>query len=266
MSVCQPLSAPASAVVPNQVITRRWLRAARSLRRRLGSVETELPIEAMYCGVDLDTMVKFASQIGLPLGISVSDPAQLSEQTLQHILHAHPQWLSISLDGADAVTHDHYHGTANGFTNGFKALERFRHIGLRTRLVTHLRHHNVDQLERLSLIPQWIGIERWTVILAKPETNVVDDAPLNDGEKKQTLKQLERIKRYSSGFILEITSSVKDHHPHRLWVNDKPRRANDMVDNGTTPPLKKQRTKSVVWEKLAAFACRILPSDNPHHA
>lgn len=71
--------------------------------------------------------------------------------------------LTIPLDGADAAAHDARRGLAGSFAWAIGLLERARHLGLSTTVVSHVVAPSVEALDRLARIPRWLGAQAWLV-------------------------------------------------------------------------------------------------------
>lgn len=78
------------------------------------------------------------------------------------------QRVSVSLDGADAVTHDAFRGLAGSFAAACMGLERLREAGVATQVNCTVARHNRDQLPRLRELALHLGAEALHLFVVVP--------------------------------------------------------------------------------------------------
>jgi len=76
--------------------------------------------------------------------------------------------VSISLDGADAATHDSFRGHPGSFEAAIAGLKHLQELGLSTQINTSVARHNVDQLPDILKLAQSLGVAAFHIFLLVP--------------------------------------------------------------------------------------------------
>ena len=71
--------------------------------------------------------------------------------------------MSISLDGADAVSHDTLRGIPGHFKKTIEALRLLREMGFRVQVNTTVMHHNAEELAAIYLLLREADVPIWEV-------------------------------------------------------------------------------------------------------
>jgi SynChlorMet cassette radical SAM/SPASM protein ScmF len=66
-------------------------------------------------------------------------------------------FVSVSLDGADAVTHEWVRGVGGCFNETIDGISNLVDVGLRPQIIMSVMHHNKDQMEQIVLLAESMG-------------------------------------------------------------------------------------------------------------
>jgi radical SAM protein with 4Fe4S-binding SPASM domain len=100
------------------------------------------------CRDDLLDIVKYASSKGIRTTIG-SNGTLIDEAMAREMLKAGVMSVAISVDGADAMTHDSFRGISGTFEQTFKGIEACRSAGLPFQFNMVIRKENLSQLEAM---------------------------------------------------------------------------------------------------------------------
>ncbi len=117
---------------------------------------------------DLIDLVRHGASLGLRMALTPSATPLLTEGLLERLQAAGLARLALSLDGADAETHDGFRGVAGSFDRTLRLLRAARRIGLTTQVNTSVLRSNEEQLERVAALLEPLDIELWAVFLVVP--------------------------------------------------------------------------------------------------
>lgn len=116
---------------------------------------------------DLFTLIEEAHAHGLPVALATNGTL-IDERMAQRIAEAGVQRVSISLDGADAATHDAFRGLPGAFAAALAGQARLRAQGVATQINCTLARHNAAQLPALRDLALAIGAEALHVFVVVP--------------------------------------------------------------------------------------------------
>lgn len=108
------------------------------------------------CRDDLLDILKYASSKGIRTTIG-SNATLISEALAVKLLDAGVMAVAISLDGADAKTHDSFRGVTGAFEQTLKGIEACRNAGLPFQLNIVIRKENLSQLENMLRLALDLG-------------------------------------------------------------------------------------------------------------
>ena len=103
--------------------------------------------------------------------------------------------LGISLDGADAATHDAFRGWEGSFQRTLRMLADARELGLPVQVNTTITRRNVDQVDRMAELLAGEGIAMWSVFFLVPVGRGVEEERIRPEEYEVVFEQLWRHAR-----------------------------------------------------------------------
>ena len=119
---------------------------------------------------DIFEIVSYAVQRELRVALSPSATARLTKSALERLAAAGCRRMSLSLDGADAQTHDGFRGVEGAFERTLTAAAHAREAGIELQINTTLARHNQSQIKAIAdLIPR-LDASLWAVSFLVPAT------------------------------------------------------------------------------------------------
>ena len=112
---------------------------------------------------DLSELITYARARGLRLGIAPSVTERLTREVLENLYEIGVRSISISLDGADAASHDSLRGVEGHFDQTIAALEMMRDIGYRVQVNTTVMRRNARELADVLALLRSAGVKIWEV-------------------------------------------------------------------------------------------------------
>lgn len=131
---------------------------------------------------DLPSLIRYARQLGLHVGVSPSATPLLTMESLARVKEAGASTVSLSLDGASAASHDGFRGVEGSFSLTMSACRWALELGLKLQINTTLGPHNLDELIELAAIVTRYRVMTWSIFLL---------VPTGRGESLRTLSPLE---------------------------------------------------------------------------
>ena len=117
---------------------------------------------------DIFELVEYATWSGLEVSITPSATPLATRQAIRRLRDAGISRIAVSIDGADAATHDAVRGVAGSFARSLRILSEARSLGIPTQVNTTLTPANVDQIESMAQRFAHEGIGMWSVFFLVP--------------------------------------------------------------------------------------------------
>jgi heme b synthase len=92
----------------------------------------------------------------------------VDEAMAQRIQEAGIERVSISLDGADRVTHDTFRGHRGAFESAIRGIRCLKELGVSTQINTTVSRHNAHQLPEIIRLAQELGVDAFHMFLLVP--------------------------------------------------------------------------------------------------
>jgi len=144
------------------------------------------------CRDDLLDVVKYASSKGIRTTIG-SNGTLVYEGMARKMREAGVMAVAISVDGADAATHDSFRGVDGAFEQTLKGIEACRNAGLPFQLSMVIRKDNLSQLENMLRLAVDLGAnaaEVFDLVAAGRAKNECKELLLSLGERKAVMERL----------------------------------------------------------------------------
>jgi radical SAM protein with 4Fe4S-binding SPASM domain len=116
---------------------------------------------------DIFELAAYASARGLRVALATN--GTLVDQTVaQKIVDAGVKRVSISLDGADAETHDTFRGIPHAFDTAVNGLRNLRELGMSVQINMTIARHNAHQLPAVLELAKGLGADALHTFLLVP--------------------------------------------------------------------------------------------------
>lgn len=117
---------------------------------------------------DIFQLVEHAARRGLHVSITPSATPLVTAAAVRRLRDAGISQLAISIDGADAQTHDATRGVPGSFARSLEVLDHARRAGIPIQVNTTLVPGNLEQIERMADLLAGQGIVMWSVFFLVP--------------------------------------------------------------------------------------------------
>jgi len=158
---------------------------------------------------DIFELVEYATSLGLQVAITPSATPLVTPRAIRRLRRAGISRLAVSMDGADARTHDAVRGVAGSFDRTLEILADARQEGISTQVNTTITPTNVDQIERMAELLAGQGIVMWSVFFLVP-TGRASNAPRLSADESEAA--FERLWRQSQHQPYAIKTTEAPHY------------------------------------------------------
>jgi len=156
---------------------------------------------------DLFPLLRRSVELGLRTNISPSATPLLTRDVIHAFQDCGVARMAISLDGADAATHDGFRGVPGTFDRAVDALEEAQRIGLETQLQTTVTRRNMHQLGRIAEIAARTGARMWSLFFLILTGRALEGDDLAAEEYEQVFETLFQLSRRVS-FDIKTTEAM----------------------------------------------------------
>jgi AdoMet-dependent heme synthase len=112
---------------------------------------------------DLMELLRYSSELGLRTTVTPSATPLLTHQAILSFQQAGVCRIALSIDAADAKTHDTFRGVEGSFALTMRGFEAAREIGLETQVNTTITRWNLHQLPAMARLVEESGARLWSV-------------------------------------------------------------------------------------------------------
>ena len=117
---------------------------------------------------DIFLLARRAAWRGLDVSITPSATPLVTSEAIQHLHCAGISRMAISIDGADATTHDATRGVQGSFDRSVQILADAHIEGISTQVNTTITPQNVGQIDRIAQLLARQNIAMWSVFFLVP--------------------------------------------------------------------------------------------------
>jgi radical SAM protein len=139
---------------------------------------------------DIYDLVAYAVKRRLEVAITPSATPLVTCDALARLRDAGIARLAVSLDGADAATHDRTRGVAGSYKRTWEIMADARSLAIPLQVNTVLTPDNVDQIERLADQLDHRGIVLWSLFFLVPVGRAAHARRLSAGEFETVFERL----------------------------------------------------------------------------
>jgi MoaA/NifB/PqqE/SkfB family radical SAM enzyme len=112
---------------------------------------------------DFFELIEHAKNRGLYVAVAASVTPLLNEDTIERMHLLDVDVMSVSVDGATAVTHDKLRGVPATFQRTVDALQLSRKLGLKAQINTTVMRSNIEELPDIFNLVRRTGAVAWEV-------------------------------------------------------------------------------------------------------
>lgn len=207
----------------------------RHLLEQIASFGTPRPLVVLTGGdpferPDLTALVAYGTSLGLSVSVSPSVTPRLTRHVLDDLREAGTKAVSLSLDGAQAATHDSFRGIPGVFEATVAALRDVRDAGLRLQVNTTVTADTVLELPEVLRLVVDAGAGLWSVFFLVPTGRGTHLRPLTAEQTEEVLHWLHDV-----GGVVPVKATEAAHF-RRLAVQRA--QADDVATTFPAGPLR----------------------------
>ncbi len=141
---------------------------------------------------DLFELISHAVDHGIQVALTPSATPLATREAFQRARNAGVRRLGISLDGADAQTHDAFRGWEGSFARTLEMLQNARELNLAVQINTTITRRNVHQVDAIAELLSGQAIAMWSVFFLIPVGRGVEEERISAPEYEQVFEKLWR--------------------------------------------------------------------------
>ena len=142
---------------------------------------------------DLTELTRYGTSLGLNVSLSPSVTPRLTRERLVDLRSAGGSALSLSLDGAEAATHDHFRGFAGTFDQTVRMARVVTDVGYRLQINSTITAGNVHEAPAMLARVIELGAKLWSVFFLVPTGRGAGLGALGAEEREDVLHWLHDV-------------------------------------------------------------------------
>ncbi len=112
---------------------------------------------------DLFDLIRYSVKLGLRTNVTPSSTPLLTTEAIDRFKECGVTRMAVSVDGADAATHDAFRQVTGSFDRCLLALRHAQKIGLDTQFQTTVTRRNMHQMDRIAELVGEVGSKMWSL-------------------------------------------------------------------------------------------------------
>ncbi len=168
----------------------------------LGLTRVKLTGGEPFLHPDISHIIEIIRQHNLQMTMETNG-VLLSPEIVREILKCENPFVSVSLDGSDAQTHEWVRGVRGSFDAALDGIRNLAAVGLKPQIIMTLMRHNREQIEPLVELAESIGAESVKFNLLQPTARGED---LHQNGEALEIKNLIELGRWMEAELVPRTS------------------------------------------------------------
>lgn len=141
---------------------------------------------------DLFELIRHGAACGLQMALTPSATPLATPEAFERVRAAGIRRLGVSLDGADAKTHDAFRGWEGSFERTLGMLESARKLEMAVQVNTTICRRNIDQVDQIAELLAKYGIAMWAAFFLVPVGRGIEEERITPDEYEQVFERLYR--------------------------------------------------------------------------
>jgi radical SAM protein with 4Fe4S-binding SPASM domain len=166
---------------------------------------------------DIHTVAAHAAASGLAVALA-TNATLVHRDTAARIAKDGIRRVSVSLDGADAETHDSFRSVPGSYAAALAGIAALRAAAVPLQINTTVSRHNVDQLDRMLVLSRELGAVALHLFLLVPVgcgMEIAEDEQITSGEYEHVLRWLYEARESAPDLQLRATCAPHFHRVER---------------------------------------------------
>jgi radical SAM protein len=159
---------------------------------------------------DLTELIRYASALGIPVGVSPSGTPLLIPENLDRIKNAGAKAISLSIDGSDSKRHDDFRRVPGSFEWTTAGWKYARKIGLKVQINTTVSRYNLHDLPNIFRLVAENGALTWSLFFLVPMGRAQQEDEITPAEYEAVMHFLFDAGKYISA------KPTEGHHFKRI--------------------------------------------------
>jgi radical SAM protein with 4Fe4S-binding SPASM domain len=138
---------------------------------------------------DIFALARYARECGLRVALATNGTL-VNQEVARRIVEAGVRRVAISLDGADAATHDAFRGIRGAFDGALEGLRNLKELGMSVQINMTIARHNAHQLPAVLEMARRLGADALHTFLLVPVgcgVNIADEQMVPADEYERIL-------------------------------------------------------------------------------
>lgn len=165
---------------------------------------------------DVFQLVEHAVRRGIDVSITPAATPLVTTDALRRLKNSGISRVALSLDGADAQTHDRFRGVSGSFQRTIDILGAAKLLDIPIQVNTTMTPANVGQVDCMAEMMARLGVVLWSVFFLVPVGRGADIRRLAPGEYEEVFESLWRH-ALSQQFAIKTTEAP--HYRRRVQMN-----------------------------------------------
>jgi radical SAM protein len=124
---------------------------------------------------DVFDLIAYARTLGLSIAMTPSATPLVTKDAIARLKSAGLHRLAVSLDGADAATHDAFRRVDGSYARTLEIIRDARAAGLEVQVNTTISRHNFGQIDQIAELLAGMDIALWSVFFLIPTGRALAD-------------------------------------------------------------------------------------------
>ena len=166
---------------------------------------------------DIYDLIRHAKSKGLRIAMTPSATPLVTADALANLKEAGVSRMAISLDGADAKTHDAFRGIDGIFERSLRIIQDTHATGLPMQINTTITKRNVDQVDAIAELINRPGVVLWSVFFLVPVGRGLREQSIEPAQYEKVFARLwhhAQTKNYG-------VKTTEAHHYRRFVLQQK---------------------------------------------
>lgn len=187
---------------------------------------------------DLFDLARYAVSLGLRTNVTPSSTPLLTTEAIDKFKECGISRMAISVDGADAATHDAFRQVPGSFDRCVMALRHARKIGLDTQFQTTVTRRNMHQMDRIAELVGEVGSKMWSLFFLIVTGRALAGDDLDAAQYEEVFAKMYEI---SKRVPFDIKTTEAMHYRRYIMQRQKEER------HGAEPPAENESAKRVAF-------------------
>jgi AdoMet-dependent heme synthase len=165
---------------------------------------------------DICDLIEHAVKRGLTAAMTPSATPLMTRAAVKDLKRAGLSRLALSMDGADAATHDAFRQVPGSFVRTLEILRDARDVDLPLQVNTTITIYNADQVDAMAELMATLEIELWSVFFLIPVGRALKEQRIPGWKYELVFEKLYRHAREQT-FAIKTTEA----HHYRRYVLER---------------------------------------------